>query len=122
VFAQSNDVWNPEWDQFRLTPYDQEAIDGIKEVQDLMRGRESIIQGYLAQQADWAKSPKWWRYISVEANRVFAHSSGIFCLPMSDDSYIMFGHAVKHFYSLYWCCSSSTLESIKSHLNEGSLF
>jgi hypothetical protein len=58
VFAQSNDVWNPEWDRFRLTPYDQEVIDGIKEVQDLMRGRESIIQGYLAQKADWGQKPQ----------------------------------------------------------------
>jgi hypothetical protein len=46
VSAQTNDSWNPEWDQFRLTEYDQEVIDGIKEFQSLIRGRESIIQSY----------------------------------------------------------------------------
>jgi hypothetical protein len=43
TFAQTNDSWSErnegEWDQFRLTEYDQEVIDGIKEFQSLIRGR-----------------------------------------------------------------------------------
>ena len=39
TFAQKQ---RSEWDRFRLTEYDREVIEGLREAQELLKGRESL--------------------------------------------------------------------------------
>ena len=44
--AQKGDEAKSEWDEFRFTDYDREVAAGLREVQQLLQGRESLLQSY----------------------------------------------------------------------------
>ena len=44
--AQKGDEAKSEWDEFRFTDYDYEVSASLREVQQLMLGREALLQSY----------------------------------------------------------------------------
>ncbi len=42
----AQDEFETQWDQFRFTEYDKEVAAGLREVQQLLQGREALLQAY----------------------------------------------------------------------------